>query len=761
MCGNVEGELLFYTNGETVWTSGGTVMVNGTGLASSGTSTQSVIIVPQPDSSIYLIFTTDFNGSPNGFEWSSVDMSLQGGDGQIGVKNFKLINDPVSEKVTACCHGNEDAYWVITHTSGDTTFYSYKVSSSGIHPPITTNIGSIHNTARGYMKTSPDGNKLVSLLYDEDIIDIFDYDTTGGTLSNFITLTGITYDIGPYGLEFSSDSSKFYVSEGAGDKIYQFDLTYSSSTEIIDNSVTLPTISGITGTSFSATSLGALQMGPDEKIYVADRDKPYLHTINYPNGLGINCNLQQRNFSLTSSTVTGVTSEWGLPNVITCKALSCDRSVYISPPNRLGYEFQFVFNNINNILQDPNKKLTFIGEFYPRIPNTLRFSTDAIVGAGFDISHEDLITTNTHSVVIPTLAFPDGEILIRGFWQYGLETFTANQLGFTKSSKTTQVNRGELYGIYTPDIDWYFINIKEAEEPLFNNSVTPPPSSTNSLVVYSQITEEGVNEYPVNTIGQTLVALGGSVLATDIEYSAVTTGVTPYIKLLIDVPPNQVLTVAYIEGTNPDFFFADLYRLPYDPKSGPTDGEGNERVWYNTTTGYYEYFLKATPASDPIIVLNGAVLSYNIEYSMSISNPKRIIFYNDLEGNPIILQEGNILQAFYEATEPAVGKVQGSIFELPFYILKSPSTLEGLFIAQFASDEDFEDILYEFTTPYLVDEGSYSISVNLVSAKAGDTYFWRIINLHWYVPIIGNTICTYKISGVSQINVETNIDDAY
>mgnify|MGYP001467487109 CR=1 FL=1 len=54
--------------------------------------------------------------------------------------------------------------------------------------------------------------KLISLLYDEDTIDIFDFDNTGGTLSNFVTLTGFTYDIGPYGLEFSSDSSKFYVS---------------------------------------------------------------------------------------------------------------------------------------------------------------------------------------------------------------------------------------------------------------------------------------------------------------------------------------------------------------------------------------------------------------------------------------------------------------------------------------------------------------------------------------------------------------------
>ena len=113
---------------------------------------------------------------------------------------------------------------MITHTSGDSRYYSYKLQSGGISGPTTTDIGSIHNTARGYMKTYPDGNKLICCLYDEDIIDILDFDTTGGTLSNLITLTGITYDIGPYGLEFSSDSTKFYISEGAGEKVYQLDL---------------------------------------------------------------------------------------------------------------------------------------------------------------------------------------------------------------------------------------------------------------------------------------------------------------------------------------------------------------------------------------------------------------------------------------------------------------------------------------------------------------------------------------------------------
>ena len=64
---NQEGNLLFYTDGETVFTSANTIMQQGANLRSSGTSTQSSIIVPRPNSNEYYIFTTDFEGNPNGF----------------------------------------------------------------------------------------------------------------------------------------------------------------------------------------------------------------------------------------------------------------------------------------------------------------------------------------------------------------------------------------------------------------------------------------------------------------------------------------------------------------------------------------------------------------------------------------------------------------------------------------------------------------------------------------------------------------------
>ena len=240
---NSNGDLLFYTDGVTVYTSGNTIMTGGEGLSSSGTSTQSSIIVPQPGHNRYFIFTTDFAENPNGFEYSVVDFTNPlFPNGIVDPIDITLIPGAVSEKVTACNHSNCDDFWVITHTSGDSTFYSYRISSTGISPGPITSIGSIHNTARGYMKTSIDGTRLVSLLYDEDVIDVFDFDASTAIISNSITITGFTFDVGPYGLEFSSDSSKIYVSDGAGEKINQFNITYSSATDIKNSAIEIASI---------------------------------------------------------------------------------------------------------------------------------------------------------------------------------------------------------------------------------------------------------------------------------------------------------------------------------------------------------------------------------------------------------------------------------------------------------------------------------------------------------------------------------------
>ena len=748
---NQEGKLLFYTNGETIYTSGHTVMSNGTGLASSGTSTQSSIIIPRPDSNKYYVFTTDFNGSPNGFEYSIVNMDLEGGLGKVEVKNIKLINSPLSEKVTACGHSNEDDYWVITHTSGDTSFYSYKISSAGLSGPVITSIGSAHNTARGYMKTSPDCTKLVSLLYDEGIIDIFDFDSSDGTLSNFTTITGKTFDVGPYGLEFSSDSSKFYVSEGAGEKVYQYNLSYTAGTDILENEIEVANISG--------SSLGALQMGPDERIYIADSGTTNLHIIHRPNGWGVQCNFQESGINLSSSTVTGTSSTWGLPNVITNKSISCDRYVYITSVNRNGFLFDILVNNVNNVIFP--KKLSYYGEIYKYVQADKEFETSAL--QTFNISYDNLNDNNGSTLPLFSNRIGEGEFIIKSYWGYDVNTLIAKQQKVRKRSVNTY-KRGELYGLYVPETDWYFINMFEASQPLFNNSTTPPAKTINTLEVRTVLTQSGQTVYPMQGLSDPIVSYNGAILAKGIEYSAVTSGppngdaaFTPYIELLFDPLPDQILTYAYVKDGDVNDLLADLYLVDGPIKSGATGTQlESDRVFYNTTKGKYEFYLISVPSSSVVLSLNGAALAYNIEYLKSFSNARRIILEN-----PLI--EGDVIEAFYVPTNAINGAIDTNQPEISWSINTAPSTTNGKFTVQVTTEKDinYENVAYSGVVDYVIGQKTYNKLITLTNARAGDKFIYRIKNEKFYTPIIGNTIYSVNYSFTNKIEVLNNIGGKY
>ncbi|MFO0323071.1 MAG: hypothetical protein ACK504_11675, partial [Bacteroidota bacterium] len=61
------GNLLFYTDGMTVWNQLHAVMPNGTGLFGSQSTTQGAMIIKQPGSAtLYYIFTIAASGMPDG-----------------------------------------------------------------------------------------------------------------------------------------------------------------------------------------------------------------------------------------------------------------------------------------------------------------------------------------------------------------------------------------------------------------------------------------------------------------------------------------------------------------------------------------------------------------------------------------------------------------------------------------------------------------------------------------------------------------------
>ncbi|MFK5854478.1 MAG: PKD domain-containing protein, partial [Bacteroidota bacterium] len=296
------GNLLFYTEGTTVWNKNHVIMDNGTGLLGNFSSTQSSIIIQKPGSdTLYYIFTVPQRSNNLGdMHYSIVDISLNGGLGKIITKNTYL-HTPVTEKVTAVAHANGQDIWVITHERETNAFCSFLISSSGVsNTPVVSNVGSVHDLPDmnfiGYLKASTNANYIACTLYGPmSLIEIFDFDNSTGLVSNPISITGY---IEPYGVEFSPDDSRLYI--GAGDEIVQFDLMAGSPTDII-NSATI--ISGS-----YVEPAGALQLGPDQKIYRTTYLGDYLDVINSPNELGDACNYVSNAIYLD-----GMVGKMGLP----------------------------------------------------------------------------------------------------------------------------------------------------------------------------------------------------------------------------------------------------------------------------------------------------------------------------------------------------------------------------------------------------------------------------------------------------------------
>jgi hypothetical protein len=304
------GNLLFYTDGVTVWNNQHLPMPNGTGLYGGTSSTQAALIAKQPGSdSLYFIFTTDEAGYSNGCCYSIVDRSLQSGLGDVIQKNIPLIA-PSTEKLTGVTTQDGSKTWIVVHEWGTNAFRAYALTSSGLNlTPVISNIGSVHNTSviqntYGQMKFSSCGEKIAAAIGYQDTVEIFDFNIVTGDIYNPLSLALNDH---VYGLEFSGNSSKLYVTAYNPDsnKLFQFDLSAGSASDIAASKTLI---------SFTSDLYG-LQIAPDGKIYAARAWNPWLGTINIPDYAGTACDFQENGYNLDAN-YTGVTSSLGLPNFI-------------------------------------------------------------------------------------------------------------------------------------------------------------------------------------------------------------------------------------------------------------------------------------------------------------------------------------------------------------------------------------------------------------------------------------------------------------
>ncbi len=316
------GDLLFYTDGITVYRSDHSVMPNGNNLLGNPSSTQSAIIIPQPDTpGIFYIFTVDAVTQQgevhDGINFSVVDFN-QDPEGVVTDKNIKLLNygaEKLSAVIKSC---TDNSVWVVmlSTNSGNAgfidTFYAFELSQSGLNrTPVKSSAGFSTEDPRGNLKFSPDGTQLACANAAGGLY-LADFNSLTGSVINSRRLTINGSNFAPYGVEFSPNNQYLYChssnnedarapAESHFSSLIQYDteaVNVSASQVLLDD---------------QSLYRGSLQLAPDGKIYRTlsrsyQQGSSYLGVIDAPNEAGTNANYRDRAIFLE----TGI-SHQGLP----------------------------------------------------------------------------------------------------------------------------------------------------------------------------------------------------------------------------------------------------------------------------------------------------------------------------------------------------------------------------------------------------------------------------------------------------------------
>jgi len=139
-----------------------------------------------------------------------------------------------------------------------------------VNPPLVQAIGTSYaggifdNRGVGQCKISAAGNRIACAITSSNAVDLFDFNVSTGTITNLIT-TLTTIDE-PYGLEFSPDANRLYITSWANTTISVYDIQNQQLTSMTSN----PDL--VKGTRQVG---GKMQLGPDGLIY-AQVASPYI-----------------------------------------------------------------------------------------------------------------------------------------------------------------------------------------------------------------------------------------------------------------------------------------------------------------------------------------------------------------------------------------------------------------------------------------------------------------------------------------------------
>ena len=231
---DLNGNLLFYTDGYYVFDRQDLMMPNGWSLTGSGIAAQNALIVPAPGNAnqYYLFCMSNWTDASTELRYSIIDMTLNNSYGDITATKNVLVNSNTSEQLTATYAANGTDIWIMIHEKNNQNFCAYLLTPSGLNTtPVVSNVGMNYDgwNRFGSLRFSHNCNKIVSALGGQpsistETVQLLDFNNNTGVVSNPVTLGTFTTIPFAYSAEFSPDDSKLYVVNFNSGQVYQFNL---------------------------------------------------------------------------------------------------------------------------------------------------------------------------------------------------------------------------------------------------------------------------------------------------------------------------------------------------------------------------------------------------------------------------------------------------------------------------------------------------------------------------------------------------------
>lgn len=313
----ITGELLFYTDGVTVWNRLHEPMPNGTGLHGDATTSQSALIVPVPGSpSVFYVFNAapvsapNLNGRCLCLTYSIVDLRRENGFGDVVQKNV-VVADDITEHLSATAHCTEPAYWIVARSRSSRHFLTFRLTTERLEPtPIKSDASNPQLVVRsgGQMQIAPNGHKLIITSVSGNS-QLYDFSPSTGKVTNGVNLFPDDPLGMHYGAAFSADNKYVYIAVNGRSRI---------ANEIFRFRTDMPSaLQTVTSRQFIRGGLGLvptlipMQTGPDSAIYLGRPGETILSAIYRPSQV----ELDSIRFVDTAVVLTG-RCQSGLPAII-------------------------------------------------------------------------------------------------------------------------------------------------------------------------------------------------------------------------------------------------------------------------------------------------------------------------------------------------------------------------------------------------------------------------------------------------------------